>query len=838
MNRRRTLLSYLANSFSWELYSKTYFYNELVPTTINGKNVLNKAKIVKISGNGVIENQLVKISNIPSTNARNGVTFTKNDDGSLTISGTATSTFDKVICASVSLTNGHKYLSITYSGSANYLGNWVSGVASGETYNKGLLFTTTNNGNVSLYMTFYSGKQYNFTFYPQITDLTHEFGTGNEPTTLTDNRIQNILNRGYIPYNLGKYKESDIGVVSSYIYPLQLLGAKSLLTYSGSREITTAGSYALLYKNFGSGTGVEFSAFTNIQLTHKFFSYAEIEYNASNTLTNIHFAAQGTVASTYVVESHSKICSVVQPTNISVSMYLYGTLQSTISLGKHFLIDLTELGIDTLTAQQVYNLLNDTIISKLANGDTLNDALDTITFKAQLGGAINSHNTMEITNSAYVFTRNVWKYTFTGNENFAGSFAYFNTNTTGYYGAYFSLNTAKLSANKIGIYPFEFTGSPSTNKNLFWNNPTTQNIGISLNVSLLGLTTGNLTNNECLQALKTYLSNNKVSFAYELATPQVITIPRKHLGIVDLGSLNWAISNGTIGYVIAQLSNIKLSNSYAQGIYCDNYKSFSNYGEFTNGDKGIFKYANEDYIRIKDSSFIGKTINEIQALLSGKYLFYETENEVADITDTIDIESGGTITSNWFSWVENQLVQNGNFSDGTNNWATAGTLSVSNNIAHWTSNQQYGNIRQQINGTIVSGHKYLFSCLIKNTSSELSIFIQDANVSGSRKYAFDNNTIATHSTLGLAYTFVTPSATTNNYWLYFQDNRATIDEIQLSNVMLIDLTIAELEDATSINDPRIQEIIRLGYIPTNTTGTYKEVSPVVLPNIELSVKCK
>ena len=40
------------------------------------------------------------------------------------------------------------------------------------------------------------------------------------------------------------------------------------------------------------------------------------------------------------------------------------------------------------------------------------------------------------------------------------------------------------------------------------------------------------------------------------------------------------------------------------------------------------------------------------------YLFYETQDEVDDIPSIVDIEAGGSITTNWFSWVENQLCQN------------------------------------------------------------------------------------------------------------------------------------------------------------------------------------
>ena len=139
MNRRRLLLSYLANSFSWQLYSKTYFYNELVPTTINGKNVLNKAKIVKVSGNGVIENQLINPT--LATQTSNGITITNNGDGSFTLTGTASAATYFTFLYSTWDTHYYLFKGINY---ANNDVRWYDSYYGSYSSNKDFIFKQTN----------------------------------------------------------------------------------------------------------------------------------------------------------------------------------------------------------------------------------------------------------------------------------------------------------------------------------------------------------------------------------------------------------------------------------------------------------------------------------------------------------------------------------------------------------------------------------------------------------------------------------------------------------------------------------------------------------------------
>ena len=495
MNRRRLLLSYLANSFSWQLYSKTYFYNELVPTTINGKNVLNKAKIVKVSGNGVIENQLAHEFSSTYYDRGNGATLSFLSDNTIGVLATQSYSY----CCLKNIDNlfvKDHYVLITLlaKGTTNSYANVVQ-LYDGENWH-------TISGNeltanafkrfsllVKLRTTLTAISHFRFcqdgrtsgwdTIYAKdlmIKDITHEFGTGNEPTTLTDNRIQNILNRGYIPFNLGKYKESDIGVVST------------------TKADTTA--------------------------------------------------------------------------------------------------------------------------------------LDTITFKAQLGGAINSHNTMEITNSAYVFKRDVGVVDLGTQNWYVAS-----------YGFYITLNDTVVGDLNVveNIICTKYPTDTSNNTNM---------VGVDKTIALDQNHHIQVRDSTYSTAVDFKTAMSGVMLYYELATPQVITIPRKHLGIVDLGSLSGWTYDSSNHRVYVPLTNLKLGTLRKIAMYCARYLTIQN-GESLSqvGNMSIYGAGGTAVVYIHDTELENLTSAQIQAKLSGTLLFYETENEVTDITDTIDIESGGTITT-------------------------------------------------------------------------------------------------------------------------------------------------------------------------------------------------
>lgn len=481
MNRRRLLLSYLANSFSWELYSKVYFYNELVPTTINGKNVLNKAKISKIYGNGAIENQLCIDGQFTSSSGwftigTSGTISVSNNVATITKTASSTIYLYRANADYPTLTN-HIYLHISnVKSSANGKARFTCGNAYQTAQN-----ITANVWNKLVYIAqpttfggFFSAiddvnslginDTLKCNFY-EVIDLTLMFGTGNEPTTLTDNRIQNILNRGYIPYNTGKYKESDIG------------------EFSTTKADTTA--------------------------------------------------------------------------------------------------------------------------------------LDTITFKAQLGGAINSHDTMEITKTNVVFTKNI------GSVDLGTLSWLYESDKARFY-----------SSGLISLMKHLEDGYEMPNM-LCSKYATAKFAGTDKSICTYKNGYIYVKDSSYTDATTFKIAMSGVYLFYELATPQVITIPRKHLGIVDLGTLNWSYqSNNGRWYSNDIRSSVKTptNDSQTPNIYTKNYMTKS-YNDKQNG---------HIYLSTGGTLFVYTTdsVNKPNGIL-----FYETESEVADITDTIDIESGGTITT-------------------------------------------------------------------------------------------------------------------------------------------------------------------------------------------------
>lgn len=156
------------------------------------------AYLKALRGNTVIFNQLVDTIN--NTTTVNDVVITKNDNGSITITGTASARIsDKDIAlSSKGFINGHVYLSKFPDG---VFGNirWASISSSSNAH----IFTAnTTAKNRNLYISLGSGASINVTFYPQLIDLTQMFGAGNEPTTVEE--FNRLFPKPYYEYNAGE----------------------------------------------------------------------------------------------------------------------------------------------------------------------------------------------------------------------------------------------------------------------------------------------------------------------------------------------------------------------------------------------------------------------------------------------------------------------------------------------------------------------------------------------------------------------------------------------------------------------------------------------------------
>ena len=178
-------------------------------TTAGSESVTTgNARIKSIRGKTIVWNQLMDKSEFQSNATINGVTFTDNGDGSITVNGTA----DPAIVyyrvgAAISVSVGHKLLiasGISGGGWGSYLmyddANLdhnsfdVSGI--GKIYTAGASFA-------ALYISI--DKDYtanNLVFKPQLFDLTQMFGAGNEPATAAEFRT--MFPKGYYEYNAGQ----------------------------------------------------------------------------------------------------------------------------------------------------------------------------------------------------------------------------------------------------------------------------------------------------------------------------------------------------------------------------------------------------------------------------------------------------------------------------------------------------------------------------------------------------------------------------------------------------------------------------------------------------------
>lgn len=172
------------------------------------------AKDYTVKGKTIVWNQLLDKSKYPATTTSNGVTFTNNGDGTITVNGTATANaiFAPISLANpISIVSGHKFLFISCPPVGSYSTYYsdLKIVPEDNTfYDFGTgVFSTTTSTTTGLrcnirVMSGYTAN--NLVFKPQFFDLTEMFGAGNEPTTPEEFRA--MFPDDYYPYNDGELK--------------------------------------------------------------------------------------------------------------------------------------------------------------------------------------------------------------------------------------------------------------------------------------------------------------------------------------------------------------------------------------------------------------------------------------------------------------------------------------------------------------------------------------------------------------------------------------------------------------------------------------------------------
>lgn len=660
--RRRYLMAivdsekYIDNVFNYVHYSL------MTSNRAKGKTMLSK-----IEGNGVIENQLIVLN---SRGSFSGLDCSVDTNGVWTINGTTSEQQLNTYLQSGNYTRipNRKYL---------YVGRMVGGSidTSNKTttgYNNGYMFTANldNFGNFDfVYNKVFTkiidnsssstSAQFvrigfdanvvfnNAMFIFELFDLTQMFGTGNEPTSTSDNRIQEILNRGYIPYNAGEYRETTIKDISTYTYAPQLVNAKSLV---GKQNNLTQGSGELynwitLYSGGWRYYTVEdgnTQFYIPINSTNKKYALI-IKFNRLDLFGDTALSlANGnrwnfSVATEYRDTTNNIIVDVVtnntQTSLIECLRVANGQSLNGVTVSYFAFLDLDELGLSSYSAEQLFNLLGVDAIERLANGDALDDKLSSIVLPAPmtLGGAINSHNTFAVTPSGYTFTRNVWKADL-GSLSYAYNNSVFSTD----------IGNIKTQANDVVVNALCPLYLPVTRNDFVTNTPNmTMRVDNNQSTPYLYFRNNAYTSST---DFKTAMSG--VYIHYELSTPQIITIPKNHLSCVDLGTLTYLyVNNNNRSFFIAEIQNIKPSESTSSKVnaYCNLYyvkswldafvdKDMSYYGSTTGSTNLVF--VNNDYTNATD----------FKNAMSGVYLFYETDQPVQDFENKGKFVNNGTIT--------------------------------------------------------------------------------------------------------------------------------------------------------------------------------------------------
>lgn len=144
-----------------------------------------------INGENIIWNQLLDKNKYPATGVFDGVTYTNNGDGTITLNGTATATTNYNLQSGISVIANHKYFCVysnIFNGSGAYPLLYTSDPAvfnTGFPMLSGDIITALKDyDKVYFQIKVSNGKTMtNMLVKPQLFDLTEMFGAGNEPAT-------------------------------------------------------------------------------------------------------------------------------------------------------------------------------------------------------------------------------------------------------------------------------------------------------------------------------------------------------------------------------------------------------------------------------------------------------------------------------------------------------------------------------------------------------------------------------------------------------------------------------------------------------------------------------
>ena len=576
------------------VYENTKFldvlFNNVYYSLIDNANVKNqgKAKLGTIYGNGVIENQLVNESPDEQTLTSNNSTLQEH-----VFTGFTAIVNHKYLIKIKSKLDAIPQTHDVYRLRFYFDGQTSTNLPQSTSYSETVVFKTATSASTLALQIRNDGKCY---FKEcNVFDLTLMFGTGNEPTSTSDNRIQSLLNRGYIEYNAGSYRASKVGEIEFEPYNLCDNDFESGFIINNGSDLSI--SYCVRTPHTRP-----IEVLPNVSYTfsvnsaqYKYVYIVEYDENMGFIKQN---GGTNNTSTTATMSANTKYIRLV-----------YGDKDNT--------------PITTIPNASVSQPCLFRTGTRTGYSPYLAPTQITLPNTLELGGAINAHNTFEVGATGYIFTRNVWKVDLeTLNWNYLSNY---------------KLWLGGLST----IKSFEVSKMPNICCANYITN--TYNNALFNNMYCIGVS------NQNLGVYKDSADDGTTQpsgiLYYELATPQVIRIPKKHLGCVDLGTLTWNTANAN-GYTYSNsVSNLKAGVSgVVANIYANKYLSDTSAHVAGETQNTIGVNANKTLL-LCDRNLASMTNAQIQAKLSGQYLFYETESEVADFTNKATFEKGGTITT-------------------------------------------------------------------------------------------------------------------------------------------------------------------------------------------------
>ena len=248
--------------------------------------------------------------------------------------------------------------------------------------------------------------------------------------------------------------------------------------------------------------------------------------------------------------------------------------------------------------------------------------------------------------------------------------------------------------------------------------------------------------------------------------------------------------------------------------------------------KGALQAQMDEFAK-QDGYYSGLTSGQTEQILSNKKSFNKVPYLSRTTGGSADVGARETVKNVVYGTVvHNQLIQNGNFSNGTTGWtATDGTISVSDNILTLTPSAVMSRLFAKIN--IVDKHKYLRVMTVKGDGGIASMtwyggLLKDVVLNGTWQTCIDiiENTSGT---------------TAWNCQINLRQN-TNLDTLQVKNVMIIDLTqyfgssqipdyLHSLEQASTVELPNqgINQLHQWGFLRrpyyAYDTGTPKSSNP-------------